>query len=273
MKYSVLMAVYKNDDAEFLRRALASIYEDQTKKPDEIVVVFDGPLTDSLYNVLNEFAEDKADVVRYLCEKENKGLGEALRIGSQLCTGDYIFRMDADDISHPERFEKQSAYVEAHPEVDVLGTDIAEFYESHLEEKLRIRSCPTAHGEIVKMGKKRNPMNHVSVCIKKEALMQCGGYESLFLLEDYLLWLKMIAAGRVLANVNEPLVYVRIGNGFHSKRGAKVRISGWKVIQKYMLDHKMITKSEARRNMFNIRFFTCCPVWLRKIMYDKILRK
>lgn len=273
MKYSVLMAVYKNDDAEFLRRALTSIYEEQTKKPDEIVVVFDGPLTDSLYDVLYGFAEDKADVVRYQREEENKGLGEALRIGSQLCTGDYIFRMDADDISHPERFEKQSAYIEAHPEVDVLGSDIAEFYESYSEEKVRVRACPPAHAEIAKMGKRRNPMNHVSVCIKKEALAQCGGYESLLLLEDYFLWLKMIAAGRVLANINEALVYVRIGNGFHSKRGAKVRISGWKVIQKYMLDHKMITKSEARKNMLYIIVFTYCPAWLRKIIYDKILRK
>lgn len=273
MKYSVLMAVYKNDDADFLRRALTSIYEEQTRKPDEIVVVFDGPLTESLYAVLDDFSKGKENIVRYHREETNKGLGEALRIGSEHCTGDYIFRMDSDDISHPERFEKQAAYIEAHPDVDVLGTDIAEFYESYTEESLRVRACPEEHKDIVAMGKRRNPMNHVSVCIKREALIRSGGYESLFLLEDYYLWLKMITAGCVLANINESLVYVRIGNGFHTKRGAKVRVKGWRVLQDYMLEHKLITKSEARKNMFYIRAFTYCPTWIRKLLYDKILRK
>ncbi len=273
MKISVLMSVYKNDNAEFLYRALTSIYEDQTRKPDEIVVVFDGPLTDELYHILDEFAKEKTDVVRYYPQNINRGLGEALRVGSEKCTGDYIFRMDSDDISHPLRFEKQAAYIETHPEIDVLGTDIAEFYQSPDEADMRLRVCPAEHNNIVKMGRKRNPMNHVTVCIKKEALIKCGGYESLLLLEDYYLWLKMIVAGCMLANINESLVYVRIGNGFNSKRGSKVRIKGWKFLQRYMLEHDMIKKSEARMNMMYIRVFTYCPGWLRKFAYDKVLRK
>lgn len=273
MRYSVLLSVYQKDDADFLQKALMSIYEEQTKKPDEIVVVFDGPLTEALYGVLEEFAKDKKDVVRYLPQAENKGLGEALRIGSEHCTGDYIFRMDSDDISDPFRFEKQAAYVESHPEVDVVGADIAEFYTSYTEEEMRVRACPADHEGIVRMGKKRNPMNHVSVCIKRNALIKCGGYETLLLLEDYFLWLKMIASGCVLANINESLVYVRIGNGFHSKRGSKTRIKGWKFMQDYMVEHGMITKSEARKNMLYIRVFTYCPGWLKKFVYNKLLRR
>ena len=273
MKFSVLMSVYKNDDADFLALALASIYEEQTVKPDEIVIVFDGPLTEQLLSVLNNFKLGKEAVVRFLPQKENKGLGEALRIGAEACTGDYIFRMDSDDISHPERFERQIAYVTEHPELDALGTDIAEFYEAPNEGDLRVRSCPPDHESIVKMGKKRNPMNHVTACMKREALVRCGGYESLLLLEDYYLWVRMISAGCVLANINESLVYVRIGNGFHSKRGSKTRIKGWKTLQRYMLDHGMISKSEAFMNMVYIRGFTYCPGWLRKLVYDKILRK
>ena len=86
--------------------------------------------------------------------------------------------------------------------------------------------------------------------------MKCGGYESLLLLEDYYLWLKMVASGCILGNINETLVYVRIGNGFHSKRGSKIRINGWKFLQKYMLEHNMITKREAFINMIYIRAFT-----------------
>ena len=169
MKYSVLMSVYKNDNPDFLKIALESIYEKQTRKPDEIVVVFDGPLTELLYTVLDEFAKGKESIVHYLPQKVNLGLGEALRIGSSFCSGDYILRMDSDDISVPERFEKQIAYLEAHPEVDVLGADIAEFQDSP-DEEMRLRVCPERHEDIVRMGKKRNPMNHVSVCLKREAL-------------------------------------------------------------------------------------------------------
>lgn len=273
MKFSVLMSVYKNDNAEYLSRALTSIYEEQTVKPDEIVVVFDGPLTVKLYDVLDRFRQGKEGIVFYYPQDTNRGLGEALRIGTEYCTGDYIFRMDSDDISHHQRFEKQISYIELNPQIDVLGTDIAEFYSNYDIENLRVRTCPTSHDDIVRMAKKRNPMNHVTVCIKKAAMRKCGGYENLLLLEDYYLWLKMISAGCVLGNINEALVYVRIGNGFHSKRGSKIRIKGWKTLQKYMVENNLINKFEAFMNMIYIRAFVYCPCWLKKTVYDKILRK
>ncbi len=267
------MSVYKNDSPKFLKIALESIYENQTRKPDEVVVIFDGPLNDSLYKVLEEFKSGKQDIVKYYPQEVNKGLGEALRIGSELCTGDYIFRMDSDDVSDPYRFEKQIAYVESHPEVDVVGTDIAEFDKSPDEEKKRVRSCPANHEDIVQMGKKRNPMNHVSVCMKKSSLLKCGGYQTLLLLEDYYLWLHMIVAGCKLANINESLVYVRIGNGFDSKRGSRERISGWKVLQDFMVTHDMITRKEACINMIFIWGFVMTPAWLKKLLYQRLLRK
>lgn len=273
MKYSVLMSVYKNDSPIFLKEALESIYEKQSRKPDEIVVVFDGPLTDELYAVLQKFRADKKAAVVYLPQEVNRGLGEALRIGSEACTGDYIFRMDSDDISAVDRFKKQINYVEKHPEIDVLGTDIAEFQNFPKEENLRVRHCPEKHEDIVKMGKRRNPMNHVSVCIKKESLVKCGGYKTLLLLEDYYLWLRMIDMGCKLANINESLVYVRVGNGFDSKRGSKTRIDGWKVLQNYMLGMGLISKFEARINMMYIRMFVNTPKWVKKVLYDKVLRK
>lgn len=273
MKSSVLMSVYKNDSPGFLKLALESIYEKQTRKPDEIVVVFDGPLTDALNTVLADFAKGKEDVVFYYPQEVNRGLGEALRIGSEKCTGDYILRMDSDDISDPQRFEKQLAYVEAHPEIDVLGTDIAEFNKDPATEEMRKRVCPANHADIVNMGKKRSPMNHVTVCMKRTALVGCGGYETLLLLEDYYLWLKMIVQGYTLANLNESLVYVRVGNGFDSKRGAKERITGWKVLQDYMHTNGLITKRQALMNMVYIRVLVGTPAWLKKFLYQSFLRK
>ncbi len=272
-RYSVLMSVYKNDSPDDLATALKSIYDDQTRKPDEIIVVFDGPLTEALLHTLDSFRAGKEDIVRYYPQEVNRGLGEALRIGSELCTGEYILRMDSDDVSDPHRFEKQIRYIEAHPEVDVLGTDIAEFNRSPDEPGKRVRACPVRHEDIVEMGKTRNPMNHVSVCMKKSALMKSGGYQTLLLLEDYYLWLRMIAAGCRLANLHESLVYVRVGNGFDSKRGARERITGWRVLQDFMLERRMITKREARRNMILIRVFVMTPAWLKRLLYQKLLRK
>ena len=272
-KYSVLMSVYKNDDADYLKIALESIYDKQTRKPDEVVVVFDGPLNDRLYAVLEEFKKGREDVVKYYPQEVNRGLGEALRIGSELCTGDYILRMDSDDISDKERFAKQIAYVEAHPDVDALGGDIAEFNEDPFKEETRLRVCPAKHEDIVKMAKKRNPMNHVTACINKSALMKAGGYQTLLLLEDYLLWLNMIVAGCKLANINETMVYVRVGNGFDSKRGSKERIIGWSKLQDIMLEHGMINRWEALMNKIYIRVFVKTPPGLKKWLYSNLLRR
>lgn len=267
------MSVYKNDDADFLKIALESIYDKQTRKPDEVVVVFDGPLKEPLYAVLNEFQKGREDVVKYYPQEVNHGLGEALRIGSELCTGDYIMRMDSDDISAADRFEKQIAYVEAHPEIDALGTDIAEFNKDPFSEDMRTRVCPARHEEIINMCKKRNPMNHVTACIKKSALMKAGGYQTLLLLEDYLLWINMICAGCRLANINEPLVYVRVGNGFDGKRGSKERIIGWSTLQDIMLEHGMINQRQALMNKLYIRVFVKTPAWLKRFLYGHLLRK
>lgn len=269
--FSVLMSIYKNDDATFLSLALESIYEKQTLKPDEIVIVFDGELTYELYKVVDEFICDKQDIVKLVKLDRNHGLGEALRIGSEYCTSDYIMRMDSDDISDSNRFEIQMNYIEKNPNVDVLGCNIAEFNNS-INEEMRIRSVPTHHNDIVKMAKKRNPMNHVTVCIKKSALVKCGGYETLLLLEDYYLWLKMIVAGCVLANINQNLVYVRVGNGFNSKRGSKTRIAGWRVLQNYMLKNRLINQTEALINMLYIRVFIYMPGNVRSFIYKNLLR-
>lgn len=272
-KYSVLMSVYKKDSPEYLQIALKSIYEQQSIKPDEIVIVVDGPIPENLREVLDSFKKDKEKIVKIIQQEQNKGLGEALKKGTEYCTGDYIFRMDSDDISVFDRFEKQINYIEKHSNIDVLGGNIAEFQKSIDEENKRLRVCPMNHEDIIKMGKKRNPMNHVTVCIKKEALVNSGGYQSLLYLEDYYLWLRMIVNNCKLENLNETLVLVRVGNGFEGRRSTKKYIEGWKTLQNFMKKNKMINFLEAKLNMIYIRVFVSTPPWLKKIIYKFILRK
>ncbi len=272
-KYSVLMSVYKKDSPEYLQIALKSIYEQQSIKPDEIVIVVDGPIPENLRKVLDSFKKDKEKIVKIIQQEQNKGLGEALKKGTEYCTGDYIFRMDSDDISVFDRFEKQIDYIEKHSNIDVLGGNIAEFQKSIDEENKRLRVCPMNHEDIVKMGKKRNPMNHVTVCIKKEALVNSGGYQSLLYLEDYYLWLRMIVNNCKLENLNETLVLVRVGNGFEGRRSTKKHIEGWRTLQNFMKKNKMINFLEAKLNMIYIRVFVSTPPWIKKIIYKFILRK
>ena len=103
--------------------------------------------------------------------------------------------------------------------------------------------------------------------------MKAGGYQTLLLLEDYLLWINMICAGCKLANINESLVYVRVGNGFDGKRGSKERIIGWSRLQEIMLAHGMINKRQALMNKLYIRAFVKTPAWLKKFLYGHMLRK
>ena len=116
-------------------------------------------------------------------------------------------------------------------------------------------------------------MNHVTVCIKKASLLKAGGYQTLLLLEDYLLWINMIVAECKLANINESLVYVRVGNGFDGKRGSKERIVGWSKLQDIMLKYGMINHFDAMMNKFYIRAFVNTPTNIKRRLYQIILRK
>lgn len=276
MTYSVLISVYKSDSPVFLAEALDSIYKNQIKKPDEIVIVKDGPVPNEIEEVIKAFSdsvhhEGRANV-KVIGIKKNSGLGVALKEGTRYCTGDYIFRMDTDDISVPERFKTLSEYLEAHPDTDVLGSDIGEFTDNP-DKVVRKRVCPPDMKGIIKMSRSRNPMNHVSVAIRRESLLKVGGYIPLPLIEDYYLWVRMLANGMKLANINCTLVKVRIGNGFDFRRGNLDRARSWKKLQKYMLRHGMISHLRAALNMISIRLFVYSPSKIKHILYGKLLRK
>ena len=276
MTYSVLLSVYKSDSPIYLADALDSIYKNQIKKPDEIVIVEDGPVPDETDRVIKDFFdsvhEEGRARVKVVELKKNRGLGAALKEGTKHCTGDYIFRMDTDDISVPDRFRIMSEYLEDHPEIDVLGSDIGEFTDNP-ENIVRKRVCPTDMDGIRKMCRSRNPMNHVSVAIRRESIEKVGGYMTLPLIEDYYLWVRMLANGMKLANINKTLVKVRIGNGFDNRRGSKARVKSWKILQKYMLHHGMIGPIRAMLNMIGITLFVYSPSGFKHLLYGKLLRK
>ena len=125
--FSVCTSVYRKDKPEYVRQAFDSLIG-QTRRPDEIVVVIDGPVPEELHSVVREYA-DKYPIFNIVEFKENRGLGQAMRTAVEVAKYDIIARMDSDDIAFRDRFEKQIAYMEAHPDCDVLGGQIAEFID------------------------------------------------------------------------------------------------------------------------------------------------
>ncbi|MBQ7769462.1 MAG: glycosyltransferase [Oscillospiraceae bacterium] len=273
MKFSVLMSVYGKDDADFFASALESVTVAQTQKPAQVVIVQDGPVPERIDEIIARVQEQEADIEFTVVKKEkNAGLAAALNSGLAVCKYEWIARMDSDDISVPDRFEKQIDYLTAHPEVSVVGGVIAEF-EKQIGDLDSKRYVKLTNQEIKAMAKTRSPMNHPSVMYLGSAVRSVGGYSEDFgKLEDYKLWVDLIAADVVLGNLDDVLVYMRVGNGFIARRSNKREIQDWDMLQEYLLNGKLINKREALINRIYIRVFIYIPSWLKKLAYKTVLR-
>jgi glycosyltransferase involved in cell wall biosynthesis len=237
IKFSVLISIYFKDDLAALNDALQSII-DQTFLPYEIVITIDGPIPRKMALKVEDFRQ------RFLIAKikfkinqleKNVGLGLALRSGSSLCSGNYIVRMDSDDISAPDRFQILHEVIEKNPHIDVLGTYISEF-EKEIGDINSVRRVELDSDKIFKDGKKRNPVNHVTVCIKKSALFEVGNYEDVLWHEDYYLWVKMLMNDYVFKNLPVSSVFVRKQELSSRRSGLKYLSAEFSFVKKcYML--------------------------------------
>ena len=216
MPFSVLMSLYSKERPEFLRQSLDSVFN-QTLPPDEVILVEDGPLTDELYQILNEYALSHPEL-RRVPLAENRGLGYALNEGLKYCSYDIVARMDSDDICKVSRFERQIRFMEENSDIDVCSSWIEEF-EGDINNVLSIKKLPATHPEISQYIKKRNPINHPSSCFRKQAVIKSGGYLHFPLFEDWYLWARMFAGGYKFANIQEPLLSFRISKEMYRRRG------------------------------------------------------
>lgn len=270
MKYSVLMSVYHKEKPKYLKDSIDSMLN-QTIKPDEIVLIKDGPLTEALDYVIREYENNP--IVEVVELKENVGLGKALNIGLEKCRNKIVARMDTDDISMPDRCEKQLLMLNQNEEVSVIGTVVGEFI-GETNNIVAYKGVLENHKSIRKRMKFRNPMNHPTVMYRKNDVIVAGNYKHWFLNEDYYLWIRMLQKGFKFLNINEPLVLMRITDETYLRRG------GWKyfITQKklfdYMLKNKTINIFEYIYNNV-IRFVTTIlvPNKVRKIIYLKMLRR
>ncbi len=269
-KYSVLMSVYYKEKAEFLRLAMDSIWN-QTVPTDDFVLVCDGPLTTELDTVIEEMQQTHPELHVVRLEK-NSGLGNALNVGMKRCRNELIARMDSDDVSRPDRCERQLKVLREHPEVSICSGTVEEFSSSTDKVEAR-RVVPETQTEIISFAKKRNPFNHPCAMYRKSAVEAAGGYRDFYLLEDYYLWIRMLKKEFVGYNLQQPLLWMRAGSEMYKRRSGWKYARSQKMLFRYMRDIGFIGYGQYLKSVFIRIASSLAPNSLREYMFKAALRK
>ena len=259
------MSIYANEKPEYVDACLESILG-QTLLPTQIVIVEDGPITVELKDILDKY-QKSLNILRVPIEKHG-GLAKALNKGLNFCDYDLIARMDADDVCESYRFEKQYYFLEKRPEIAALSAGLTEYNED-MTKIVKQKFLPTDHEDLIKFSKFRSPLNHPAVMFRKKSILSVGGYPEFFP-EDYFLWIKLISNGFKIANLNESLIKMRVGNAVSDRRDWKFLLGELKALS-YMRQHRMVNFIEYLL-IFCLRLvLRLSPKRLRRFFY-KVLR-
>lgn len=271
-KYTVLMSVYFKEQPEYLSLSIESMIN-QTIKPDEFIIVKDGPLTPELSEVIDSFVMNYPDLFKIISNDTNLGLGPALAKGIIASRNELIARMDSDDYAISTRCEKQLERFNADPELEIVGSYEAEFVDD-INNVISIHRVPTESSEIKKFMRRRCSILHPTVMYKKGAVLKSGNYHSVFLYEDYDLFSRMVLAHHVKSyNIPESLYYIRTSDDFFKRRGGakyaktvlKFKWGQYKKGYMSLLDFCISGLGQA--------FVCILPNSLRKGFYMNFLRK
>ena len=224
------MSVYKSEKGPLLERALQSVWDDQTRKPDQIVLIEDGPLPAELEEVVQKLQAACAQLLTVVKLPVNGGLTKALNVGLQHVTSDLVARMDSDDIAAPNRFELQERFLEEHPEIDIVGGSMQEFDDEH--ECLNVRHYPQTHEEACKYIVKACPLAHPAVMMRKRMFDEGLKYDERYRMsQDIKLWYDAILAGYKMANLPDVCLYFRQQGDVFRRRS---RVKAWNEFKIYM---------------------------------------
>lgn len=270
-KYSVLMSLYIKEKPEYLDLAIKSMVE-QTLKPDEIVIVKDGPITDELQAVLDKYKNTYPDLFNIVGYEKNRGLGLALNFGLEHCRNELVARMDTDDISKPDRCEKQvEAFIE-HPENAIIGSAVDEFYGTPDKITGR-RVVPCNYEAIYQFAKKRSAFNHPSVMYRRIKVLKFGGYANLRRNQDVDLFGRMLFGGCKAMNFEESLLWFRSDENLAKRR--KSWENTWSYIDTINRFRKM-----GYSSFLDVSIVACAqtvmylmPISVQNLLYKNFLRK
>lgn len=207
LNYSFLMSVYYKENPKYLIESIESMLN-QTVKPDEIVIIEDGKLTNELEEVIKKYEDEYPSIFNIIRRKENKGLGYSLNEGLKACKNELVARMDSDDICKVERCELQLKRFNECNELVILGTQINEFEDS-INNIISHRVVPTNFTDIVTFSHRRSPFNHPTVMYKKSIILENGGYPAINRKEDLKLFIDIVNKNYYCENLSKALLYYR----------------------------------------------------------------
>ena len=271
-RFSVLMAVYAKEKPDFFDLALKSNLDYQSRKPDEFVLVCDGPLTRDLDSIIENYERKYPDCFKIYRLEKNQGLGNALNFGLNKCSYEIVLRSDSDDVCDKNRFAIQVEFMEKNPDIAICSSYIDEF-DSDWTKPFEKKTLPLTHEELFNMAKFRNPINHMAAAFRKNIIVDIGSYHHIPYVEDYELWVRALINGYHIANIGQVLVHARVGNGMISRRGNREYIKSWEQLSRYMLSNNMITIFQYYKNIISVRGFIYMPSSVKKVVYKLLLRK
>jgi glycosyltransferase involved in cell wall biosynthesis len=271
MTISVLMSVYKSEEAAYLDRSLKSVWDDQTLKPAQIVLVEDGPLGDDLLAVVDKWKNQLGSLFCVCKNEVNLGLTKSLNIGLAHVTSSLVARADSDDISAPQRFELQSKFLEIHPDIDVVGGSIQEFDHEH--DCLNIRHYPIGDDDVRKYIVKASPLAHPAVMMRMEMFGNGLKYDERYRMsQDIQLWFDVLLSGYKISNVSDiVLKFRREGNVF--KRRSRVKAKNEFIIYMRGIYRLKGMFTLAYRYPIARFFFRIMPIGVVRFIYNSKLRE
>ena len=220
MKISVLMSVYKSEKPAYLDRSLQSVWDDQTLKPDEIILVQDGSLGDELLQVIDKWQAKLREVLVLIRNEVNIGLTKSLNKGIRVAQGEYIARMDSDDISLPNRFVMQEEFLDENPSVYVVGGAIQEFNDN--DGIIGERHFPKDTEEAIHYIHRASPFAHPAVMIRRALFEEGVMYnESYRTTQDLALWFDVLKSKHQVANLDVFVLQFRRDSNVYQRRKNK----------------------------------------------------
>lgn len=238
--FSVCMSVYIKDNAFHFKTAVESVTITQTVKPDEVVLVCDGSVTNEINEVIMQLQNSLQMPLNLIRLPQNIGHAGARQAALTAAKYEYVAIMDSDDIAEPDRFEKQISLIIKHPEVSILGGQINEFIDS-IDNVVGRRIVPSEDPGIKEYIKSRCPFNQQTVMMKRSDALKVGGYQDWYCDEDYYLWIRMALNGCKFMNLEDNLVNVRVGEEMYQRRGGTRYFNSEARLQKYMYKHGLIS--------------------------------
>jgi len=228
MRASVILPAYNAEKT--IREAIDSVLE-QTFRDFELIIINDGS-TDSTHSIISDYKDNR---IVYLQNDGNKGLIYTLNRGLETSKGEYIIRMDADDICFPHRFEKQIRFMDCNPDIAASGTQIYQFGFSENNQDVNPTSFEDLQYQIVITV----PIFHPTAIIRKEALLRHNlkYNEDYKHTEDYKLWVDFVTHGEKLANIEEICLKYRISESQISNKFSKIQVATSQKIRTEYIDY------------------------------------